>query len=743
MSDYLGMFRRHWWLALLLTLLGVGAAEAVTRATPRVYEASTSVLVQPVGQDTNVVGGRTKGDINLDTEAQLVGSGEVAAGAAKLLRTAAPPDALARNVTVEVPANTAVLVVRYAAGTPADARAGSHAFAEAYLRNREASARADLNTQASVLSNKIKELNATLLSVNRRLARTDRDSPDRPNLETQRRTATNQLDSLTGKLNQLTTATASVSGGKIISDARLPDTPTKPQRSLNLATGAMVGLLLGLAVAGLRERFDHRVRRAADVERRTGVPVLAELTARTAPRFDDVLPPYGAGGRVFNRLRNEVLAGLAPDAQVLVVTGASPGPAATLVAANLATALSRTGSEVVLVGAHLPESLIETTPLARIFGVQPTPGLSDALAGRVSLADAAQRAPRNPYLRVITTGGVASAGGLIQSQALRETLDRLRQQCAYVVIEAPSTATSADAQSLASLADGAIVVVELRRTHRPQVADAAEQIRRVTTPLLGAVVLPRLTTQRSRAVPVLPALGRPGLTPRRVDTAGGDVPGGGGATTDVPGGGGATTDVPGGGGAATDVPGGGAAPGRLTGPRPRPSVGLPDRDGAADVGFDDVRFGADPAATAPLPRIGGLGPRRDARADDAAMGGDPGALTPQAPQAPEPQVPQAHARGQGSAGPGSAAPGSAGPETAGPETAGPLGGSVHLWSTDPDQTAVLRRLPPADGRAHTPDGAAGAPGGAGEPGGITDGGGAGVGPDGAEGWAPVPDGVAR
>ena len=74
LSHYLGMLRRHWWILLLLTVIGVGAATAYTRAVPKVYESSTSVLVLAVDQDSNVTGGRTKATINLDTEAQLVNS---------------------------------------------------------------------------------------------------------------------------------------------------------------------------------------------------------------------------------------------------------------------------------------------------------------------------------------------------------------------------------------------------------------------------------------------------------------------------------------------------------------------------------------------------------------------------------------------------------------------------------------------------------------------------------------------
>jgi hypothetical protein len=135
-----------------------------------------------------------------------------------------------------------------------------------------------------------------------------------------------------------------------------------------------------------------------------------------------------------------------------------------------------------------------------MLGVSAVPGLSDLLAGRVSLARAVQRTPRIPSLRVITTGGAATAAGLMQSQRLKDTLEALRRQGGYVVIEAPSTSSSADAQSLASLADAAILAVELRRSRRPALLDAAEQLQRVGTPLLGAVVLPRLSGLRSGEV---------------------------------------------------------------------------------------------------------------------------------------------------------------------------------------------------------------------------------------------------
>jgi Mrp family chromosome partitioning ATPase/capsular polysaccharide biosynthesis protein len=512
-SHYLGMFRRHWWVVLIATGAGLGGGALVTGAMPKVYESSTSVLVQAVDQDVNVQGGRTKGAINLDTEAQLVGSGAVAVKAQQLLRSGRSPIDLAKDVSVEVPANTTVLVIRFEADKPKDAQAGSHAFAEAYLRNREETAQSGLDQQIKSLNLKIRQLTTSLTTINTRLATTKAGSSDRSNLESLRNNSQNQLNALTGRLNELTTTT--IGAGSIISDAREPDTPTSPNALLNMATGAMAGLLLGLGVAFCRERFDRRLRTVADVRDRGRMNVLAALDDRTTPHFDDVLQPYGPGGRVFNRLRNEVLASLNPADQIIVVTGASRGSASTLVAANLAAALARTGSDVVLIGAHLPDSVVDAAPLARMLGVFPMPGLSDLLAGRVGLGKAMQRTPRIPSLRVITTGGAATAAGLMQSQRLRDTLEAVRRQAGYVVIEAPSTSSSADAQSLASLADAAILAVELRRARRPALLDAAEQLRRVGTPLLGAVVLPRLASLRHDDVN-LPAVA---LTPPNAEEA--------------------------------------------------------------------------------------------------------------------------------------------------------------------------------------------------------------------------------
>ncbi|HEX5741535.1 MAG TPA: Wzz/FepE/Etk N-terminal domain-containing protein, partial [Pilimelia sp.] len=478
--DYVGLLRRRGWLVLLLTCLGILGADLVARTVPRTYQATTSVLVQPAGQDANIVGGRTKDAINLDTEAQVVRSDAVAVAAAALLRRTVTAEELVSAVGVEVPANTAVLRISVTGPTPQHAQARSRAVAAAYLANREATARALLGGQGRALGSRLHQLNAALTRVNQRLAVVT-SGAGRPQLESQRQTLINQINDLAEQNNQLTTATVRV--GRVISDAALPSAPVAPNRMLYLASGAMVGLMCGIGLSVLRERFGRRIRHAGDIARRAGMPVLSVLDARTAPA--GLLAPHGPGGRMFHRLRNEVVAGLDDRSRVILVTSTVDGPSGVLVAVNLAAAIARTGDDVTLVSTHHAAS----RELSGLLKLADGPGLTALADGTVPLGHAGGETGFVAGMRVVTTGGRDAEP--LPAPVLRAALQTVRAGGGYVVIAAPSTATGAEAQSLASHSDAAIVVVPLHLTSRAQLVDTEEQLTRVGVHLLGAVVLPR------------------------------------------------------------------------------------------------------------------------------------------------------------------------------------------------------------------------------------------------------------
>ena len=496
LADYLSMLRTGWWLVLTATVLGIATAAGITAIQPRVYEASTSVLVLPTGvPSADATTGRARDAINLDTEAQLVRSSSTAALAQRLLNSKLPPTQLQEAVTVTVPPNTAILQITYAADRPEAARAGSHAFAEAYLAQRQQSAKEELDREIKALQQQIAAVQQRLQSVTTELEQADFDT-DVEYLSSQRENLSAQLDQLTGRLNELRATT--LGGGRIISEAQTPTRPTKPVPALNLAAGLACGLFLGVTAAFLRRHFDRRVQRGADVVRRVGVPLLAELTPHLAKKSgmgsDAVFGAVTPAGRLFARLRNEVAASLETPA-VVVVAGACRGTATPILATNLAVAFTRAGDTAALVFAD--PTWQNTSADATRLGVPRGSGLLEVLAGRAELDSALAPAPRYPGLSVLPIGSTANAAGLLQTESARRVLRALRSNVDYVIVQAPATAESADAQSLAIHADAVLLAVDLTLATDTQVADAAEQLHRVGTPLLGAVAIPPTTLPAS------------------------------------------------------------------------------------------------------------------------------------------------------------------------------------------------------------------------------------------------------
>jgi Mrp family chromosome partitioning ATPase len=455
--------RQRWVLSVGIVVgIGIGlAAATIALATTRpAYASTASVLVAQIGPDAPI----------LPTEAQLARSTRTAADAAHAVGRST--EDIASATAVEPLVGSSVLLITVRADSPAAAQAGARAVATAYLANRSQTARAAIQEQVSALTTRIADGYQQASVLNSQMARLPANSADLAPLRGSLSVLTAQLTTLSTRLADL--QTTPVDPGRIISDPQLPAGPVSPRPWLYRGIGAGAGAVLGLLGQFCWRRLSRRVSGPADVVRH-GVAVLAHVVTDAR----DI--------RLFNRLRNEVIAALGTSDRVLLVTGVTPGAASTLVATNLAAAFARADTEAILVGANAPEP--GTPPLSQIFDVADIPGLSDVLSGRISLPASLQRAARMPRLRVITPGGTASAAGLLQSEGARNAVHALRRLARYIVVEPPSTAVGADAQSLARVADAAILVVEAGRSRHAQVADAAEQLRLVGTRLLGAVLI--------------------------------------------------------------------------------------------------------------------------------------------------------------------------------------------------------------------------------------------------------------
>jgi Mrp family chromosome partitioning ATPase len=338
-----------------------------------------------------------------------------------------------------------------------------------------------MNAQDKALQSRIDAVNAALAPVVKAQSGLPPNSPSFSHLQAQVTALNNQLTALSNQQNQIRAAV--LTPGQISSKAVLPTAPSSPNRLVVLTGGILLGLLAGVSLAMLRHRADDLIRNSEDLFRRTGVPVTTVLSTRLHVGAVTLLPPMSADGRGYARLRNLVTTNLhKSERPVVVVAGVRHGGGP--VAANLAASLALAGEDVYLVCADV----FGKTATA-LLGGAPRPGLAEVLGGELDAAAVVRTVPDNPRLRVIGPGlNPDRADALIQTRSPRLLIDQLIGSGAYIVIEAPATADSPDAQTLANMAELAVIVVEVNQTGAREVLDACAQFESMGTQVLGAVV---------------------------------------------------------------------------------------------------------------------------------------------------------------------------------------------------------------------------------------------------------------
>jgi len=480
LTDYGALLRRRAWVIALAILIGVGLGLGYTSSQSKEYTSTAEVLVTATGvaDDSVLANGRTRGEINLDTEAQLLTSTAVVRLAAELLRNDIPVAELQSRVRVSVPPNTEVLSISVTGPSAASARASADAFASAYLANRAESASDQLTARQGSRQAQIQVLTEVLETATAALRTLPAESAERFLAEAQITSLSAEIATLTAESNEL--QATPVTPGQVITEATLPQAPSSPILLVNLAGGGMLGLLVGCGLALLLHQRDRRLHSSDDIGRAAGVPVLA--TVQHSPLVWVAEPASGAG-RAYIRLRNVLQASAAADMRTILVAGVDGEGSE--VADNLAAALARTGSHVVLVSTH-PGS----ATLRRLWLSEHGPGLSEVLSGQARTTIALQVPAGLEGLRVLAVGqNPGRAAELLETKAAKELLSALAGLADYVIVDAESTAGSSQAQTLAASCQAALLVVNPRTVRIDDVRDAVEQFEAVGTPLLGCVVL--------------------------------------------------------------------------------------------------------------------------------------------------------------------------------------------------------------------------------------------------------------
>jgi receptor protein-tyrosine kinase len=503
LRDYLAVVQRRKLIIGLCALGVVGAAMTVSLLQTPVYEAHADVVFETGSTEALfaprnvVIGGQVA------TEIQIMQSRSVRQAVAEELGSA--PD-----VSVAQVGETQVVRISARSTDPGETAEVANVYADTYIRTRQEQLVAELLAASEQVQAKVDEFDQQIALLEQPLADLDaqiatevgagRQALQLERIEVEEQIAT-QRDALVARqesyaeqVDQLQLArNLTDSGGvRLVSGAVEPGAPVEPNPIRNGLLALVVGLMLGVALAFVRDQLDDTVKTKDGLERATGdlgtlalIPVLANWKDRTAPQVVSLTDPASPVAEAYRSLRTSVqFIGLHHPVQAIQLTSpnASEGKSTTL--ANLAVVLAASGQRVLVVCCDLRRPRIH-----EFFGLSNTTGFTSVLLGEIPLSLALQGVPGQKGLSLLASGPPPpNPSELLASQRSGDVLSALRSECDVVLVDSPPVLPVTDSIVLSRLVDATILVGTAGRTTRKEYQRAVELLRQVDAPLIGSVL---------------------------------------------------------------------------------------------------------------------------------------------------------------------------------------------------------------------------------------------------------------
>ncbi|MEU9173134.1 polysaccharide biosynthesis tyrosine autokinase [Streptomyces sp. NPDC048420] len=436
LHGFLKALVRRWLTVAVCMGLAVGAAFAVTNLMTPVYAASTQLFVATrSGEDTTQLSqGQTFSQARVQSYAAIVPTRQVTGPVVRELKLRTTPEELASRITAEAPLNTVLINITVRDTDPQRA--------------------------ASVA-------NAVAASFSAVVERLETPSPDQ----------------VAAAEHDAPALVSPVSLG-VTEHAVAPADPVSPRPLLNLAGGALVGLLLAAGLVVLRETLDTTLKTSQTLGEFTGLPGLGVIPYdKSAPAQPLITAAtHSKRAEAFRKLRTNLQFAQVDDRpRIIMVTSSLPGEGKTNTSVNLALSLAEAGVSTCLVDADLRRPCV-----ARTFGLVQDAGLTTVLIGQARAEDVMQQVGNG--LSVLAGGAVPpNPTELLASARMNEILQDLAKKYEVVIVDTAPLLPVADTIGLAPLAQGTLLVVRASKTNRDQVRTAVEALDRVGGRVLGTV----------------------------------------------------------------------------------------------------------------------------------------------------------------------------------------------------------------------------------------------------------------
>jgi non-specific protein-tyrosine kinase len=507
LRDYLSIIRKRKLLifAAMIAVMAIVLCLTVLQ-TPQ-YRSGADVLLQARTSEQILQQVQVRSDAArtiVDTEIEVMRSRSVVDAVEKDL-------GFRPAVSIASRGETYVVSITATGTDPKRAADIANAYAETYVRVRREGQVDDLLAASEQVQEQLQGLDAETAALDDRVktidfaiavapndreaasARIERDQiinsqqPDRLSIATRRAGYVAQLDQL-----RLSSGLSKTGGARIVSEAVAASSPFKPAPRRSVAIALVLGLLVGVGLAFLREYLDDSISSREDLEGAvpaldllTVVPVVGDWKDRKMAKLVSVASPQSATAEAYRTLRTSMqFVGIDHTIKVTQITSPNPGEGKSTTLANLGVQLSRTGRRVVLVDCDL-----RRPRLHEFFDLDNDIGFTSILLGDATVADALAPVKGERNLVVVPSGPVPpNPSELLSAKRTQEVLQMLGEQADFVLVDSPPVLPVSDSLVLSRLVDATMLVIAAGTTTKRGAHRAYELLEQIDAPVIGAVL---------------------------------------------------------------------------------------------------------------------------------------------------------------------------------------------------------------------------------------------------------------
>lgn len=305
-----------------------------------------------------------------------------------------------------------------------------------------------------------------------------------------------------------------ITEARVISAASPPGGASSPQKFRVLAIAGVLGLMVGVGLAALRETMDRVFRTSRQVETilKTNclavIPVVKKVagaqrkrsTASTASgkasrRLDEhiasiyrhvIQEPLSSFAEGFRAIKVAAdISSAIKENKVIGMTSSLPHEGKSTAAVNLAELIAHGGNKVILVDADL-----RNPTLSRNLVSKPEVGLLEVIGRKVTLDNAVYIDEQTGlvFLPAVIESHLAHSSEILASEAFKQLIDGLRKSYDYVIVDLPPLAPVVDVRATTRVLDSYVYVVEWGQTRINMVQRQLGAAPEVFERLLGVVL---------------------------------------------------------------------------------------------------------------------------------------------------------------------------------------------------------------------------------------------------------------